>query len=672
VTIRAKRKGEQGFSLVEVLVAITLLIVGIVSIIQLFPPGFFVLNAIDARTRAQSAAKDALGRTSSSLSNINLIYSQIDPLTDDASFTNSVADKSVTDTTLATHYNNLGPNSQRVVSGETFSLPSPHKDPATGLFVSSYAVTFGPIWLPAADAPEQHITVRGSNWTVKVGTSYGPNTLLDKSGIPPAGVGDPSDILASGQPQCLVDYAAGMIAVPLENAFADYNARVQSGATTGALEGSAALAAKYIQTFTITVVGADRLSHTGVFTYDPGDSTLVAPPTGGTPAATSIDDQFHSLWFDPTRYVVTWSNGAPTAPWVSNTLAIKRDFVLQPLQSRTYNSIPYFDPYQFTVSSNIAGLDSAATDISLGVLKFPMSAAALRGPTGKAVTATVDYTVADWHILCEDHVASSDTVRVNAPSILELGEGLDAGDGGGNYTGIIDPRSGMSRSPQMRDLIVLNLDTGSTLTFAADYAVNYSNGRLTLSNGLARSNTQLRVFYRARHQWSVAITKAAGMYNYAGPLTASALPATNQQGLGQYWAWVDAGNPAVFTRLMFPRTDVGKTVNLGAVTIKKTDSSGAPTDSIVRIDHGGSWIVLAGPAGSSFGYIDLNANRQPDGNPVGLIPQSTGSVTYSLDTDPGQLPVRDVRGGSITVRTTYFEQSNLRHQDVTSYLYPGQ
>jgi prepilin-type N-terminal cleavage/methylation domain-containing protein len=729
-TIRT-RKYNQGFSLVEVLISIFILAIGVTAMIEMFPPGFLAINSADLRSRAHAMASNALGKNASQLANIELIYSYDAPTADNPSWSNDLA-WSQSITSSAASYNadvvngsqsitSGGINSERVVSCEQATIPQLNSSYATQYAnattpyiwasdvnrslistpVGSGSCTYGVMLAPVDIA--KGVSVRGSAWTPVQVLSYDASSSV----IPPAGYVDPTDQLTPNQPQFAIDYTNHRIALPLEQAFANYNDALRKGQTPSAVNNTAATPIpnqSYNQTITITYVvnsssTGQPVTYQELINWNPTDT-----PNPTSQSYIRTEDQFyHSAWFDPTAVTtgsVTWIqlgvNGWPvsaatstppsdvtgTSIWLPGSVSVKRDFSVSGVSASGASGFTA-DPYEVVLDTDI---NASGSGLNAGTLHFNPLAASLRDASNKPVQFAVDYVTADARILSEDHPASGSWIRVDAPSIMAIGDQLDASEvysTYSKYTGLLDYRwnspvaSSYTVSAPFVDIHVVDLDTGAVLTNKTDYSVNYSAGRIMLLDGsLANSNHRLRVIYRARHEWTVTLLKAAQTYQYAGGASGSPLPIpdnalvcgvrsstpsnSDSQYLGMYWINPPGVStaPTTPTILYFPYTDIGKSVELGAVSL----NNGTTTQTVA---HGGSWTILYSSTGG-YGYIDLSISRTADGNPTGIIPKG-----YYLNYTSAAAPVQSVSGGSAISRVTYYDQSGLHHEEVSSYLNAG-
>lgn len=682
-------KSQSGFSLIEVLIAIAVLSIGIVAMIEVFPPGFIAINSSDLSARANAAASNCFSRNEKALSNIALIYDYDSPTmsatyaANSPSWSNAQSWNATLSTQVAssTNYSSLGINSERVVSGELATIPqlnTTHQAQTATVFASdssgnlivtsvgsgtcTYGLTFAPI-----DSHYGFPTIRGTAWTPFSLPSYDSAVSV----LPPVGYMDPTDKLTAEQPQYAIDYVNHRIALPLEKPFADYNNSVRQGLSPATPTG-------YSENVTVTYYTSSG-TYVENFTVDVTSTLFMAGPSMSNQV--TGDPFYHALWFDPRNVVgATWqqvatnsfnliSQGhtAPAAmsaadPWVTGGIVLKRDFNL--VTASGANSGFTIDPYQYEVDDG--NISTTTPVVNLGLIHFNPRAAILRDPGNHPVKFVADYAMADTRIMCEDHPADVGSIRVDAPSILRTGDLLDLPDQDSvlSYTklsGLIDPRSNRGTTindpgtGKPADIFVIDLDTGILLKNGTDFTVDYGNGRVMLSdNGgsLIGSNHRLRILYRARHEWGVTVIKSASSYAYAGIYGPNNEPSDTdattpgQDFLGHYW--LDSGG----TQICFPASDIGQNVELEGLNI--VTSSGART-----VDHGGSWTILS--LNGTVGVIYLAASKTPDGNPPGLL--QTGETLSTAST-----PIAGVSSGSVLARVTYLDSNTFRHQEVSNYL----
>ncbi len=117
---RRYQRAQRGVSLIEVLVVLVILVTGILTIIRLFPSGFFSIQSTGNAALADSMGGAAI---SSGTQDSNSLPEAILP-------DNLASDNLLSVTTNAAAYSNYDPDdpnnleNARVVSNETISVPS--------------------------------------------------------------------------------------------------------------------------------------------------------------------------------------------------------------------------------------------------------------------------------------------------------------------------------------------------------------------------------------------------------------------------------------------------------------------------------------------------------------------------------------------------------------------
>lgn len=174
------RRRQRGVSLIEILIVLVILVVGILTIIRLYPSGFFSLESTGNSALADSigsAAVQAQAQNSFGLPD-SILPGPLD-LSDRAKYSALVASQYA-------DYDPDDPNmldNARVVSNETITVPSPRAI-AGGGAQSVYVVSYGPIALPStvssgsAQLPG-YLSIYGLPWQPQTGNSSGTDRPQD-------------------------------------------------------------------------------------------------------------------------------------------------------------------------------------------------------------------------------------------------------------------------------------------------------------------------------------------------------------------------------------------------------------------------------------------------------------------------------------------------------------
>ncbi len=531
---------QRGTSLIEVLVVLVILVVGILTIAQLFPGGFVALRSAQNSAFADRLANgmvETLRKNNVSLADAIYMYTP-------GGFNPNVSPDDLSPYAPDAAYNDI--NKQRYISNETFTVPGSRNANGTS-YPPLYVLNYGPIYLPTAG----DITVNSLPWTAKTGDS---RLRGDAGGL---AIDNPTDELETGQAAYLVDLNAGKLAVP-----------------PAAYKDSSGMAVT--QDFVLTV-----------------------QPASGSPVTVtlSVPSTYNGNWFDGTGATNATFNdsGIPAGPWTSVTLH-------RPFRLMGMTTLPLFgtDPYEYAIYGSNSALTSTAAN--MGVLAFNPLASGQRG--AQALQARVSYTTLNWHILHEDLDVPEDggTLRLQLQNLKKVGDvqfdqtlfgGLISDATTGSDILLLDRDTGLITA-----LSTNNVDNLDDNTSNGPVQVSYQSGRITLPS--AAAGQHLRVFYEGVADWAVAVQKAPSVYTHSvtggGADDYAALsvvgPTPNRY----------AADAAV-RRVYFPRCDAGKTVEfdgvhystttsgahvLASVTLPLSDASDTVQPGLVYADLSGS------------------------------------------------------------------------------------
>jgi hypothetical protein len=482
--------GHTGTSLVEILVAMVVLVIGIFSLIRLFPLGFGSILYGENATRGNALARAELEKIRSAASNLPDGIGPIHPETNTVDTAlqpqqQFLPYKPVVDLPEDPRFS--GANRFRRVWGETAKIPAPTSD-------SPY--------LPIVD-PGTGLREPVSLYTLQFSPVYSTRGLIVYSGTPLERVvmdGPPSDaeLRALGEGRYGVDYQNAVLyfaPVNYPRRFKlDYSVTVPQGPTA--------------------FLRANSIPDACVFV--PANATIFKMREPGPQPADC-------------RFI-------PLAP--GTQLDTDEEFVYRAFEQLP-PAVPFHpaNPYQYKVLNTL-----------IGILGFnPLAASGRTGAgQGRALVAKVDYDVDDWHILREDRVVS----QSGPPNVdLTLNFLKRAGDIETNqeiYAGLlrdyasfpINSDASHPGTPGV-DLVVVDLDTGRTLdsrTLQGDtpneFGFNGLNGRIDYERGRIEFNPRVRwtmpdgsmgpeeliagrrvrLFYRTTSDFAVQVTKAFSLY----------------------------------------------------------------------------------------------------------------------------------------------------------------
>lgn len=584
-SVRRPRAGQRGVSLVEILVAIVILVVGILTIIRLFPGGFLVVRSGENSTiadRLGQAAIEGIKQDGGALPD-GVFITDIDKNTglpvlnnNQQTFVADVRPDDLGGRNAAGYDAADSPNPftrdinrARFIKNETITIPA-------GRIVNNasldpvHVLRFGPIVLDAAALPmpasmppgnfEANLSVTGTLWKAQAGDAR----RADPSG--PRAIDDPEEILTPGQAAYLVDTAGAQIAVA---------PALYTQAFTFVFQTPPTSPARPPQTFVVRLIVPP--------------TTNPAPP----PGTANTQNNYYGGWFSlgmtasqPFSYVkrtedVNGNVGAlPSGGWVFGSTTLFREFrcINTPAgMTATFTA----DPYEYALANpNFPG-----SNVNIGALVFNPRAVGQQG--GRApLQARISYTVLDWHIIHEDRQVPSQgshTIRLALNNLKKIGD-APSNPGGDVYNGFIPGTSAPT------DFLVLDLDSGKVRTKPLGAAtignaddtdadnpqgilVSYNGGRVTFLADDADPNSNfegahVRVFYAGALDWGVAVQKSPALYRHRlNPMTGQDVTTGLQ--VAEYavapMITMTAGNKK-FQRVYFPLCDAGKTVEFDGIS----------------------------------------------------------------------------------------------------------
>ncbi len=334
------------------------------------------------------------------------------------------------------------------------------------------------------------------------------------------------------------------------------------------------------------------------------------------------------------------------------------------------------DEYEYRTLVPSGGPYSAAVQQVTGGLVFNPAGhrAYERSAQGvQPLLARIDYTVADWHVLHEDKVVPDNapySVKLALPFIKQAGVTTEYN--GNVYRGLLE---GFATGQASRDtrqaigpsVVAVNLATGGIVadggtafpTAQNNLGVDFRLGivhfgreqgnaqavfvsPITLSpmRNSDVKGTGVRIFYRADGDWAVALQKANEEYHLLQGLPNGLLP------YGRFWVGrvvEDPGTRMGSVFVSFPITDAGKSVVLNYTYTDK--------DGVRRTVYGVQGQIVDRSSPWENGHPYLLLRLPPDA--------SLRSAAVVL---------HEVRGTSLRCLTVWREGSRWRRQEVSTYL----
>jgi type II secretory pathway pseudopilin PulG len=583
---------QSGISLIEVLVVIVLLLIGILSVIRLFPPGFLINKWTADQTAAARLAKQEQDRFANASSFLmDAIVPVIPVALGGGAYQFRVDTGATPDDLTEADPNVFGTwvsyfsdvNKVRRVIGESVRIPIPS---TTALGRGSvYMLSLGPFMDVPWNGQPSSLFISGAPL---VSVALPAVQTTDTGSSRP----NPGDFL--GRNSYCVDYVNQQIG------FAP---------------------APFVRQFLLNISYTDTSNPASPVVINLVDTVITVP-------ASPFDE-----WISLTNP----QDGATVAPALpanvqlvpfSDTCA--RKFVLIP-SGPPPNWSPN-DPYQYymdPVNSPSIG-DPNGVQGNIGVIVFnPLgrdyTEFSSAGPV--PLTAHIDYDVLDWHIIHEDRSIPASSPFLVSLSLRDLKHTGDFEDDQTTYnflfSGVVNvPKNGPGS--QETDLMVYNVGTGEFVpridpnTQQPNYFVNYKEGSVTFSDAFGAQNSSgtFRFFYRAHGDWALAVQKAVGSYVQTGPAT----PTYNQFYLGNSIPGV--GDQ---TKMYFSLSEAGKTVLIREYWYTNGASITRISNETFKINSDRTKFVNL--AGQPLTWIDIHVPHQ---DATGWDTTSTGRATNGV------------------------------------------
>jgi len=671
--------GARGFSLVEILVVLVVLVLGMLAIARLFPGGFATLGFTAKAAAGSSAERAALAYAKAHQEGLP---DAIVGLNHDANRWGNgdfywwdfpINQNRVALPYVVQGFNGTQPDDarfsdidyQRRILGERLMIPPPSTVNTPN---NEAACLYNALFAPIYSAQPLYPAAAPSMSTVALGVSAYSGTPMRRVqfSFPPT-TQNWQDLTPLGDFGYGIDYG-DPVACPAPAA----------GSTTRNPT-LYLLSATFDRVFKV-----DLGFHTpaGVSAQAPPDNWLVVPASNSAGLQLTID-----LGCAVTQQGLSFFGVPAGASVDSGSEAIYRRFLQLPVATAFSNN----NPYEYKVY-----------DTTTGLFAFNPLAASLSIPQqqGRGLMVKIDYDVDDWHILRQDEIVplqpvdatGAYAIRLVQGGIKKVGDteetinfitGQPSSSNSFLYQGLVRfyPDTPTRTGTPGVDLIAVDLETGLALDSTtcqpggANGDIDYNTGTFHLAKSISLKSPvtgavvaavnpagrHIRVFYRTYTDLGVSLQKASARY-YLFP------------GIGpvqheQYSATYGAGY------LLFPLTDVGKTVAVdysyvrqmqaGNGTVTKTYPIVGEMHQIQPPDAAtanvfGPLVGVAGPQG----WVRLS-NADPDTNHAASNGNSDPAVVAN------SIQVSAVRGSSLhswsswraAGRWQQREQSTLQARD---------
>jgi prepilin-type N-terminal cleavage/methylation domain-containing protein len=569
---RSRRAGNQpGFSLIEIMVVLIILLIGVLAIVRLFPQGFAAITRTGDMTIGSALAQQQLDNQKNQLSVPDAIVA-FNPITlaiDPNRRPDDITDYNPGDAALGGKdpyfWSNV--NITRHIIGETFRIPGPSTN-ALGVYGAVYALQLGPV---------ENALAPGSPNTDSLQVYGAALERTEQSSVPTINQPNPTAVLRN-EAQYAIDYNNFMIA---------FYPRVKNPAR-------AVASRQFILSYDYYTNGGGVIGQN----YAPksNNTVITVPDVDAPPPGYTVQPVWQHIFV----------NGSDPAGYVGSVMPA--DFILDPNYGFNHGTEDAGRKFRLASGATVEGgggqptwspdepyeyawfsAQDGSNTVNPGILIFNPSGHTQIASTSsgnQSLLARVDYTTFDNHIMRDDRTVPGNgpyTIQLSVPFLQLTGDVLDNQIGYNNFNAGLNPFNGIYRTPGTAtyDVLIYNISTGEkvgdwtngagTGILTADPVKNptpvgQKSGTLTLNpDNIAAANLQgasLRIFYRGSKDWGVQIQKATANY-----LISPTLP-LNYNNFYVGGTIAGTGSP---TRIYFPRCDAGKTVVLGEYYILWSD-----------------------------------------------------------------------------------------------------
>lgn len=556
----SRRLDRSGTSLIEVLVTFVVFLIGIVSVLRLFPGGFLSMRHTENATLANRLAQTEIERWEGKIENLpsGILPWGLAPTDATYSILTDIDPSNLEDPIPPGGYYFSDVNKFRRIESESTVIPVPSS--ANWNAGSIYVLGFSPIAYDANDA--RSVIIYGGE--------------LRRRPLPR----NLDELQLKQYSEYAIDYNDALLylkPLPLKERW--FNITYSYWEKTSGMVLYPAVGVR-VHVLAATDPEMDK-GYQIVNVPDPASPNPNNPnPVSGVTGFHSVDQGSDSLHreFDELGASATWS---------------------------------LTDPYEFKVTDTIGGV------IAFNPLGYRFEEFTVRGK--ELLTAHIDYNVLDWHIIREErklpdvfHSAADQDVKLTLRFVKKNGETLEAD--GTTYGGLA-PDFGLTH-----DVLAMDVETGvvySETSVIADpssptngelvFQVNYKEGIIRFdpafvdvhnNDPTAVSSFQgktFRIYYRAEGDWGLQVFKAYDVYRRSYTLT---LPLNNLQ----YYFDATAG----IGKIYFPRCYAGCAV---AVDYSYRLNPSDPKEQD-RFITGETYKISESTGNNGYCYIDLLAKLQ--------------------------------------------------------------